>query len=192
MSRVPFIAPLPIDSVAVPGSVARLGITCCPGTRGVAHMADTRALDLEADLAGIAAWGTTLLLTLMEQDELARHGVAHLGARAGRSMTWHALPIVDRQVPDSAFEARWPTVAAEVLRRFDRGENVVVHCLGGLGRSGVIAARVLIERGLAPAAAMAAVRAARPGAIETAQQEAYVLGLGRSAVSAARASRKPQ
>jgi ADP-ribosyl-[dinitrogen reductase] hydrolase len=79
-----------------------------------------------------------------------------------------------------------------VQRRLDLGENVVLHCLGGLGRSGMIAARVLVERGLAPAAAITAVRAARPGAIETAQQEAYVLGLDRLTAIAARPGRKPQ
>jgi protein-tyrosine phosphatase len=192
MSGAPVIAPLPIASLAVPGSMARLGITRCPGTRDAARAADARALDLEADLARIAAWGAALLLTLMEQDELARHGVACLGACAGRSMVWRGLPIVDRQVPDAAFEAAWPPVAAEVQHRLDRGENVVVHCLGGLGRSGMIAARVLVERGLAPKVAMAAVRAARPGAIETAQQEAYVLGQGRLTSPAARPARKPQ
>jgi ADP-ribosyl-[dinitrogen reductase] hydrolase len=188
----PASVPLPIDSLAVPGRVGRLGITCCPGTRRALLPTGAQAHDLEADLARIAAWGTTLLLTLMEEQELARHGVPDLGTCAGRSMAWRWLPIVDRQTPDAAFEAAWPNAADDVQRRLDGGENVVVHCLGGVGRSGMIAARILVERGLAPAVAMATVRAARPGAIETAQQEAYVLGLGGSSRAAARPARKPQ
>jgi ADP-ribosyl-[dinitrogen reductase] hydrolase len=47
--------------------------------------------------------------------------------------------------------------------------------MGGLGRSGMIAARLLVELGEEPRAAIQRVRAVRRGAIETAAQEAYVL-----------------
>jgi ADP-ribosyl-[dinitrogen reductase] hydrolase len=55
------------------------------------------------------------------------------------------------------------------------GNRIVVHCRGGLGRTGVIAARLLIELGEAPDKALQRVRAARPGAVETPEQEDYVL-----------------
>jgi len=42
----------------------------------------------------------------------------------------------------------------------------------------MIGARVLIELGLEPTAAIRQVRAVRPGAIETRAQEKYVLGIG--------------
>ena len=61
--------------------------------------------------------------------------------------------------------------------RLAAGERVLVHCKGGLGRTGLVAARLLVEFGVAPADAVARVRAARPGAIETERQLAYVLGL---------------
>ena len=47
--------------------------------------------------------------------------------------------------------------------------------MGGLGRSGMIAARLLVELGEEPRAAIQRVRQVRPGAIETAAQEDYVL-----------------
>jgi hypothetical protein len=47
-----------------------------------------------------------------------------------------------------------------------------------LGRAGMIAARLLAELGIEPATAIRRVRAVRPGAIETRQQEKYVLGIG--------------
>jgi ADP-ribosyl-[dinitrogen reductase] hydrolase len=53
--------------------------------------------------------------------------------------------------------------------------HVLLHCMGGLGRSGMVAARLLVELGEEPRTAIQRVRAARPGAIETAAQEAYVL-----------------
>ena len=51
------------------------------------------------------------------------------------------------------------------------------HCRGGLGRAGMISARLLVESGVEPEVAIAKVRAARPGAIETREQE---LGQDRS------------
>ena len=59
-------------------------------------------------------------------------------------------------------------------QRLDEGENIVVHCRGGLGRAGMISAHLLVESGVEPNAAMDRVRAARPGAIETPQQEGRV------------------
>jgi ADP-ribosyl-[dinitrogen reductase] hydrolase len=57
------------------------------------------------------------------------------------------------------------------------GSDVVVHCSGGLGRAGTVAARLLIELGADPETAIAKVRRVRPGAIETYAQEQFVMGL---------------
>ena len=55
--------------------------------------------------------------------------------------------------------------------------NIVIHCLGGLGRTGLVACKLLTEQGIPAASALEQVRAARPGAVETPEQEAYVLSL---------------
>ena len=54
------------------------------------------------------------------------------------------------------------------------GFDVLVHCKGGLGRAGMIAARLLVELGTPPEEAISQVRSVRPGAIETPTQERYV------------------
>ena len=60
----------------------------------------------------------------------------------------------------------------------DDAGRVLVHCKGGLGRAGLVAARILVERGAAPMDAINLVRRVRPGAIQTIRQEAYVRSLG--------------
>ncbi len=62
------------------------------------------------------------------------------------------------------------------------GLGVLVHCRGGLGRSGMIVARLLAERG--ETAPIDRVRRARPGAVETEDQAAWV---GAAAAKAPRA-----
>ena len=54
------------------------------------------------------------------------------------------------------------------------GGRIVLHSRTGQGRSGTIAARLLVEFGMTPCAAFAEVWRARPGAIPASEQEDYV------------------
>jgi ADP-ribosyl-[dinitrogen reductase] hydrolase len=62
-------------------------------------------------------------------------------------MDWLHLPIADVSVPGPDFEARWVEVGEGLRARLRDGFDVLVHCKGGLGRAGTIAARLLIELG---------------------------------------------
>lgn len=55
-----------------------------------------------------------------------------------------------------------------------RGEAVAVHCGAGLGRAGTLLAAYLVSCGSGAEEAMERVRAARPGSIETLEQEQAV------------------
>jgi protein-tyrosine phosphatase len=56
----------------------------------------------------------------------------------------------------------------------DDGQGIAIHCRAGLGRSGLVAASLLVRRGVMPANAIQTVRNCRPRAIETADQEAFI------------------
>lgn len=90
------------------------------------------------------------------------------------------LPIVDCDIPDLHWERRWQSHGPELHALLQAGENIVFHCRGGRGRAGLAVARMLIEIGEDPATAMARVRTARSGAIETTAQEDYLLALDMS------------
>jgi ADP-ribosyl-[dinitrogen reductase] hydrolase len=95
-----------------------------------------------------------------------------------RNMKWFHLPIVDVSIPNARFEKEWSTAGEDLRALLRRGLDVLVHCRGGLGRAGTVAARLLIELGMDPTKAIEHVRAVRPGAIETSDQERYVRNLG--------------
>jgi ADP-ribosyl-[dinitrogen reductase] hydrolase len=78
-------------------------------------------------------------------------------------------------IPDAEFEKVWARRGPELRAILRSGFNVLVHCKGGLGRAGMIAARLLVELGSSPADAVKAVRKVRPGAIETSQQLDHVM-----------------
>jgi ADP-ribosyl-[dinitrogen reductase] hydrolase len=136
--------------------------------------------DLMLDLDAISDWGAAAVVTLLEPEELMLLRVESLGQEVlRRNMLWFHLPIVDVSIPSEKFEQEWD-VAGEELRSILRGKlDVLIHCRGGLGRAGTIAAGLLIELGIEPKKATASVRAARPGAIETSEQEEFVPGIGR-------------
>ena len=78
-------------------------------------------------------------------------------------------------LPDQRFENAWAAAGPEIHQRIQGGEKILIHCRGGLGRTGLVAGLILVERGCAPRDAIQQVRAARRGAIETVAQECYVL-----------------
>lgn len=167
--------PLQIAEVRASPSHGRIGITFCPGKHDNAASTGAWARDLSTDLDVIAAWGARLVLTLVEPDELAALKVPHLGSEIrGRGLDWRHLPIADYSVPSEAFEKQWETQGREIRALLRSGADVLVHCKGGLGRAGMIAARLLVELGMAPEQAILDVRHAREGAIETPAQLALV------------------
>jgi hypothetical protein len=167
--------PLQIADVRASPSHGRIGITFCPGKHDAAASTGAWARDLSADLDVIAGWGARLVLTLVEPAELAALKVPHLGAEVrALGLDWRHLPIADYSVPTDAFEAQWKTHGRDIRALLRGGADVLVHCRGGLGRAGTIAARLLVELGMPPEQAIREVRRARKGAIETPAQLAHV------------------
>jgi ADP-ribosyl-[dinitrogen reductase] hydrolase len=168
----------PLRIGEVPVGTGCIGITLCPGKTDPHARTGPMARDLEMDVRAIATWGARAVVTLLEDAEMEKLGVRGLGDAVARNgMQWVHLPIPDGSIPDAAFAEKWKTAGAHLEAIVRAGGRVLVHCRGGLGRSGTIAARMLVELGATPDDAIARVRAARPGAIETEEQERYVRGL---------------
>ncbi len=148
----------------------RLGITLLPGRRDYNR-------DLTEDLAALREAGVTDVVTLVQQSELDNHGVPDLPAAmrgAGFGHRW--LPIVDQGTPS---REQMRELAAWLETKLSAGAAVLLHCVGGLGRSGTVAACFLQTRGLTAEAAIAEVRRARsPRAVESLLQETYVRTFG--------------
>ena len=169
--------PLIINEISLPECQAVLGITFCPGKKDRQSRTGIWDRDLDADMTAIKDWGATNLVTLMEDHEFDQLGVHQLPYTAmEKGLTWFHLPIRDESIPDFRFHERWPGIGLRLMTSLAGGERVVIHCRGGLGRSGIVAALLLIEAGMGSKDAVDLVRQARPGAIETVQQEAYVRG----------------
>ena len=166
---------LPKRAHGLPG---RLGLTAAPGRWWPGRDPDPEA-QLGRDLTRLRhRYRADTLVTLMEPPELLDRGLDRLPEevrRAGMESLW--LPVPDMGAPPSMEAAR--ALVGQILERMERRQVVVVHCLGGLGRSGTIAACVLSARGRSPEQAVRMVRRARPGAVQTEAQQAFVVAFRR-------------
>ena len=176
--RTSLTHPLLIAEVPAGRGMGRIGLTFCPGKKQSGAMSGAWDRDLDCDLDAVANWGAAAVVSLIEEHEIATLAVAPLGEKvAMRHMAWFHLPIADVSVPGPHFEARWESDGPALRDLLRAGFDVLVHCKGGLGRAGTIAARLLVELGWEPAAAISAVRKMRPGAIETSAQLTHVQGI---------------
>lgn len=134
----------------------------------------------EALAAEVGAWRAAgidvvvCLLTSAEQEALGLMREASLCRDSG--IAFLAFPVADFGVPDSPDEAR--ALARHLNTCLDAGQTVAIHCRAGIGRSSLVAACVLVERGLAPDAAFALISHARGLPVpETDDQRRWVRAL---------------
>ena len=174
MLRTSDTHPLQIAAIDAGTDRGKIGVTLAPGKNDRFAIGGPRARDLDKDLDAIAAWGARTVVTLLEPHELTHLAITRLGAEVQRrGMEWLHLPIPDVSTPEPEFEGKWPAVSGRLRSRLAAGQNILIHCRGGVGRSGMIAARLLCESGVDAEEAIARIRAARPGAIETWEQEQW-------------------
>ena len=171
-------SPLRIDTIALPGNRGHIGMTFCPGKKDQGYSGTVWDRDLAIDLDAIAEWKANAVVTLLEEFELKMLGIPNLPSLLeSRGIEWLHLPIRDVDIPDYQFEEKWRENGQRIKSILSGGGKVLLHCRGGIGRTGTIAAKLLVEFGFKPSDAVALVRKTRPGTIETTAQEQYVLKL---------------
>jgi protein-tyrosine phosphatase len=168
--------PIRVDFVELErfGLKGRLGLTFAPGKFRMNGWTASWQRDLKTDLLRLKDhYGCQILVSLIEKFEFKKLKILTLRESAeefGISSIW--FPIVDGSIPDDP--QNFTEIINGISNLLDDEKTVVVHCMGGLGRAGLTSACVLVSKGLMPAEAIKEVRSARPGAIETAEQEQFV------------------
>ncbi len=160
---------LPQEEIGLPG---RLGMTLAPGKKS--EGADgVWERDLATDLARLAEeYRVEVLVSLMERIEYSYLKVPDLLQKAEeRGLEVVHLPIPDGGAPVDPEADRYGPLVEDVAERLKKGQTVVVHCRGGQGRSGMLAASVLVALGHPAVKALEIVRDTREGAVETPEQE---------------------
>ena len=115
---------------------------------------------LEDDLVSWQQEGIKSVLSLLtkeEEQDLDLKREAEVTKAQG--MQFLSFPIVDRNVPTS--QSAVVGVIEKIDENLSAERNVVIHCRQGIGRSGLIAACLLILKGVDPSAALDRLSVAR-------------------------------
>ncbi len=173
--------PLRIDTLVYPKSDTTsglVGLTFCPGKITQGLYGGYWQRDLDKDIQIIQQWQTDTVITLMEAHEFEELGVPQfVQVMNSQPFEWLHLPIPDMNPPSSDFKDAWMKAGPTIHQKLQRGKRILLHCRGGLGRTGLLAAQILIESGMLATQAIQRVRAARDRTIETFGQEEYLLKL---------------
>lgn len=172
---MPLDPPLRVDWLDADGAPGRVGLTFLPGKHGRSTRYPGRIYrrEVQRDLVTLVELGVRHLVLLVEDRELERWGDLDIVDRGGAAgVQIHRFPMVDGGVPRDLAEMQR---ILDVIVAGRRDGDVAVACMGGVGRTGMVAACHLVKRGLAPREAIATVRDVRhPEAVETQAQEQFV------------------
>lgn len=131
---------LRLDYLKVPDSIIgtdKIALTLLPGRKDMQR-------DLNKDLQVIKEAQINNILTLITEEEMAKHGVPTLISDIKKTgINSYHIPIKDQGIPSSKEIIRINQLIDDIL---NRNEKILIHCVGGLGRTGTIAALYLIEK----------------------------------------------
>jgi protein-tyrosine phosphatase len=168
-----------IPREVIPNFKGTLGLTFAPGKCHYGILSKVKwERNLEKDLETLLVqYKTTCLVTLIESFEFSKLKIDELRPKAfecGMNSIW--FPIKDGDVPNLGNEtlAIYDIFISYLCNLLKNGENLVVHCMGGLGRAGTISTCILVKYGINSQQALEIVRNSRKGAVENSKQEQFI------------------
>ena len=154
----------PFWNLALPQG--KLLLTPCPGTLST---------PLPAALEQLKEQGAATLITLItphEMKEKKLDGFADAVAAAG--LEWLHLPITDDDSPKDPFEENWQRALPKLEQQLNAGSAIAIHCMGGSGRTGIVAARLMLDQGVELDDAITQIQELRPKAFSFPVQREYI------------------
>ena len=131
--------------------------------------------EMPASLQNVARLGIRQVVSLLEPVEARRLGLdAERRESQAQGMAFVSFPIADMGLPKSidGFSA----LTLQLFLQIEAGINTLVHCRAGIGRSGLVAAGILLHAGMDAEQAFAHVSKMRGLRVpETISQHSWLL-----------------
>ncbi|KEY57876.1 hypothetical protein SRDD_33560 [Serratia sp. DD3] len=146
---------------------AQLIFTPCPGTKGVSIIDSLKSLK-EAGARAVITMMTMVELTEKQADTLP-------SLCAELRMDWYHFPVEDSCAPGEPFAQAFAQQKAILLGLVESGATIVIHCHGGSGRTGMMAAILMLELGYAPVQVKTQIQLIRPKSLTSPVQVNYLV-----------------
>ena len=175
-------SPIRLDPVAVMDN-AKLYLTICPGKKGSSYRyRSTWNRDLDNDFRQIKdVYNVNVIFNLLEDHEFQQYNILDYFTKAANyGFTVYRYPIKDMNIPTSMID--FHNIIVTIYQHMKSGHNVVVHCIGGLGRSGTIAAGLMVYVGYDPNVAINTIQRLRKSSIKRKSQQTFVRKYAQSLV----------
>lgn len=145
-------------------NISKLCVSVIPGKYG----------DISHDLEYIKNRNIKVIVCLLEWSELMLIGLEDYPMYAQEAgFFFYHFPIKDHHAPDHLEDC--VTLIKRIAYHLDIGDNVLVHCKGGLGRAGTISSCCLCYMGYKPEDAVSTVRLLRHKSIKRENQVNFVI-----------------
>ncbi|USE36367.1 dual specificity protein phosphatase family protein [Endozoicomonas sp. SCSIO W0465] len=103
---------------------------------------------------------------MLPNTEITLLEVASLGQEAEHAgMQWFQLPVEDDCAPEEIFEIAFKQAKDSLLALIEKKTTIAIHCKGGSGRTGLMAAALLLESGMKWDDVKTLVQSIRPNAL---------------------------
>lgn len=151
------------ETVFQKGRYGKLYLSSCPGI----------GKDLDEDIRLIESLEIYRLVSLTQNNELNLNYLFNSLTKINIKYTKFA--IINFSVPSLDQYDDLNTLLDEVFTDLCNNKNILIHCMAGLGRTGLLSALILTKFDISPNDAINIIRSARPGSIETEDQKNFVL-----------------
>ncbi len=135
---------IPADVLGLPEGSGILGMTLAPGVKDW-----NWDRDMKADMQRLREhWRTDVLVSLIESHEYELYEMEGYAEEAEASgIAVEEFPIVDVNIPREEQVEEYADLVGRIVGFLREGRNTVVHCRGGIGRTGTVVSSVLVGLG---------------------------------------------
>ncbi|MCL1137840.1 tyrosine-protein phosphatase [Shewanella pneumatophori] len=136
---------------------AKLIFTPCPGTKDAS---------LTEAVTSLKQAGASAVISTVTAEEMIKLNVPTLGSEIQiQELAWFALPIEDDCAPAADFDVAFTNAKKQILSLIADKNTVAIHCRGGSGRTGLVAAIIMLELGQPWPEIKSRIQALRPKAL---------------------------